>query len=56
MRAGDIYPNEQWGYGILNIKGVFDALRENLLGGVEKTRGYNEYRVGGLFIRRPKDI
>ncbi|MGG7214317.1 S8 family serine peptidase [Clostridium nigeriense] len=56
MRAGDIYPNEQWGYGILNIKGVFDALRENLLGGVEKTRGYDEYSVGGLFIRRPKDL
>lgn len=34
MRVGDIYPNEQWGYGSLDIKGVFDAIRENLMGGV----------------------
>lgn len=38
MRVGDIYPNEQWGYGALNMKGVFDSIRENLIGGVEKTR------------------
>lgn len=38
MRVGDIYPNEQWGYGSLDIKGVFDAIRENLTGGVNNTR------------------
>ena len=56
MRVGDIYPNEQWGYGTLNMKGVFDAIRENLSGGVGKTRNYEEYSVGKLFIRRPNDL
>ena len=41
MRIGDIYPNEQWGYGTLDIKGVFDAIRENLTGGVSNTREIN---------------
>ena len=54
MRAGDKYPNEEWGYGILNIKKVFDAIRENLTGGVDATRYYEEYTVGGLFIRKPR--
>lgn len=38
MRVGDIYPNEQWGYGALDIKGVFDSIRENLMGGISNTR------------------
>ena len=42
MRVGDIYPNEQWGYGALDIKGVFDAIRENLTGGVSDTRINND--------------
>ncbi|EGT3616085.1 peptidase S8 [Clostridium perfringens] len=25
-RAGDIYPNRQWGYGILDIQGIFNSL------------------------------
>ena len=56
MRMGDRYPNEEWGYGTLNIKGVFDSLRENLSGGVDSTRGDQEYNVGELFIRKPKDM
>lgn len=56
MRVGETYPNEQWGYGALNIKGVFDAIRENLSGGVGKTRGYQEYNIGKLFIRIPSDL
>ncbi|MDO5517538.1 MAG: S8 family peptidase [Clostridium sp.] len=27
MRQGDIYPNIDWGYGILDIKNIFDAFR-----------------------------
>lgn len=27
MRQGDIYPNIEWGYGILDIKNIFDAFR-----------------------------
>ncbi|MEQ8156256.1 MAG: S8 family serine peptidase, partial [Clostridiaceae bacterium] len=26
-RPGDIYPNEYWGYGMLDLKGVFDNIR-----------------------------
>lgn len=54
MRVGDKYPNEQWGYGALNMKGVFDSIRENLSGGVESTRDDEEYNVGKLFIRKPE--
>lgn len=54
MRVGEKYPNEQWGYGALNMKGVFDSIRENLSGGVESTRDDEEYKVGKLFIRKPK--
>lgn len=55
-RVGDIYPNEEWGYGTLSMQGIFDAIRGNLIGGVGQTRGednYNEYNVGNLFIRNP---
>lgn len=32
MRQGDIYPNIDWGYGILDMKNIFDAFRnENTL-------------------------
>lgn len=60
MRPGDLYPNEQWGYGILNMKGIFDAIRGNLVGGIGSTRGidnndkYEEYNIGKLFIRIPR--
>ncbi|MBB6622908.1 S8 family peptidase [Clostridium gasigenes] len=60
-RPGDVYPNPQWGYGMLNLKGVFDNVR----GG--KNNKYtdddrmiespmNEYYVGNLFIRLPEDF
>ena len=45
-RAGDEYPNREWGYGIINIDGI-----------LQKIRG--DYRIGkynnDLFIRAPKD-
>lgn len=56
MRVGDIYPNEQWGYGAIDMKGVFDSIRENLTGGVSQTRGNEEYKVGNLFVSKPTDI
>lgn len=37
-RPGDNYPNKQWGYGMVNMEGIFDAIR-------------GEYRIGNLFIR-----
>ena len=30
-RKGDIYPNEEWGYGTINMIKVFDSLRANTL-------------------------
>lgn len=30
-RKGDIYPNEEWGYGTINMIKVFDSLRANML-------------------------
>lgn len=56
MRVGDIYPNEQWGYGAIDMKGVFDSIRENLTGGVSQTRDNEEYSVGNLFVSKPTDI
>lgn len=57
-RRGDIYPNKEWGYGIFSLKGVFDAIRDVY---AEKERGmnyskYDEYEIGKLYIRKPKDI
>lgn len=56
-RPGDIYPNEQWGYGMLNMEGVFVSLKGS--GGptmdVESYRSLwrEGYYVGDLFIRNP---
>ncbi|SHE40321.1 subtilisin like protease [Clostridium fallax] len=52
-RAGDVYPNPQWGYGMLNVKGVFDATRsedEN----IDELEEFENYYVGSMLIRRPK--
>ena len=42
-RKGDIYPNNVWGYGMLNLKGVFENIR-----GVENR--------DGLLVRMPNEI
>lgn len=51
-RLGDTYPNREWGYGMLNLKGVFDNIRfldsEN-----RKRKDRDGYYVGSLFIRLP---
>lgn len=56
MRVGDIYPNEQWGYGTINMKGVFDAIRENLTGGVDQTRSNDDYEDNDFFVSKPEEI
>jgi subtilisin family serine protease len=63
-RPGDVYPNPQWGYGMLNMKGTFDNIR--LLGSedyeinsdsnTEELSDDKEYYIGSLFIRLPKSI
>ncbi|WP_459832792.1 S8 family serine peptidase [Clostridium carnis] len=55
MRAGDRYPNKEWGYGILDIKGVFDAIRGSLFRNKENSL-YDEFEFNGLFIRKPTDL
>ena len=54
-RLGDTYPNREWGYGMLNLKGVFDNIRfldsENRKRIKSKDR--DGYYVGSLFIRLP---
>lgn len=60
-RAGDIYPNREWGYGMFNLQGVFDTIREiyeekSRNGKVESDDNYEEYDVGNLFVRKPKEI
>ncbi|WP_072985270.1 S8 family peptidase [Clostridium cavendishii] len=60
-REGDIYPNRDFGYGILNMKGIFDNIRLKLSNFesnniVSKKRLLNEeeYYIDNLFIRIPK--
>ncbi|MBL4930344.1 S8 family peptidase [Clostridium paridis] len=45
---GDVFPNPEWGYGQLNMKGVFDALRI-----IDEDSG-DEYYIGNLFVRLPQ--
>ncbi len=59
-REGDIYPNPQWGYGAVDMKGVFNNIRlktNKLIGEqnifMKKQIDENEYYVGNLFIRLP---
>ena len=42
-RKGDIYPNNVWGYGMLNLTGVFENIR-----GLERSEG--------ILVRIPKEI
>lgn len=43
-RPGDIYPNEDWGYGILDLEGTFNAIR-NLQSNVPAIRDNSEGAV-----------
>jgi len=53
-RSGDVYPNPDWGYGTVNMKGVFDNIRSRLLR--EKATKTNKYQyyAGNLFVRLPE--
>ena len=51
-RPGDVYPNREWGYGMFDMQGVFDRIRETY--NPRSDEGYEEYRVNNLFIRIPK--
>ena len=51
-RPGDVYPNKEWGYGMFDMQGVFDRIRETY--NPRSDEDYEEYRVNNLFIRIPK--
>ena len=51
-RPGDVYPNKEWGYGMFDMQGVFDRIRETY--NPRSNEGYDEYTVNNLFIRIPK--
>ncbi|MGG7179122.1 S8 family serine peptidase [Clostridium paraputrificum] len=58
MRSGDTYPNPEWGYGTIDVTGIFNAMRGNYnvnsRGYEDKSEEkYEEYNVGRLFIRSP---
>ncbi len=57
-RSGDIYPNPQWGYGMLNLQGSFENLRSSSL-----IRSSNKFITPGenhlpfnFSIRIPKQL
>ena len=51
-RPGDVYPNKEWGYGMFDMQGVFDRIRETY--NPRSDEDYEEYKVNNLFIRMPK--
>ena len=51
-RPGDVNPNKEWGYGMFDMQGVFDRIRETY--SPRSDEDYEEYRVNNLFIRMPK--
>ena len=55
-RRGDIYPNKEWGYGTFSLQGVFDTIKDiyEEKDSSRKVEDYDEYKVGNLFIRKPK--
>lgn len=57
-RSGDIYPNPQWGYGILNLQGSFENLRSSPL--IRPYDGLNTQNENNLpsdfYIRMTKEL
>lgn len=67
MRSGDVYPNREWGYGMVDMTGILNAMRGNYNDNTksssyreesydDKFRSdcqYDEFNIGGLFIRKP---
>lgn len=51
-REGDIYPNREWGYGTIDMQGVFNNIRSRAY----RSNIYDEFNIGDLFIRKPIDF
>ena len=53
-RAGDIYPNNEWGYGMFNLENIINVIRDVYSPEFNDQNRYDEYNVGSLFVRKPK--
>lgn len=51
-RAGDIYPNRELGYGMINETGILNAIRGEFE--IRNRIRYKEYSIGDLFVRMIK--
>ena len=51
-RPGDVYPNKEWGYGMFDMQGVFNRIRETY--NPRSDEDYEESIVNNLFISIPK--
>lgn len=52
-REGETYPNREWGYGILSLRGIFESTRSRELELSKKMD--TEFYIDNLFIRRPNN-
>ena len=52
MREGDTYPNIDWGYGMLDIKNIFDAFRDEKK--LEKIRENIDQDENNIYIEFDK--
>lgn len=60
-RPGDIYPNTEWGYGMLNLQGVFENIRSILDTNLDTSDNdldryspkFLEYNIGNMLVRIP---
>ena len=55
-RAGDMYPNEEWGYGVIDMEGIFEFIRGGTREFKRQPINYDEYKVNELLIRKPKEL
>lgn len=55
-RTGDTYPNRDWGYGMFNLENVMNVIRDVYSPEFTNNTRYDEYNVGDLFVRKPKQI
>lgn len=51
-REGDIYPNREWGYGIIDMQGVFNNIRARSY----RDYSFDEFYIGDMFIRKANDF
>ncbi|WP_346898754.1 S8 family peptidase [Clostridium sp. UBA7503] len=57
-RSGDIYPNPQWGYGMLSLQGSFENLRSSpLIRHYDALNTQNKNKLpSDFYIRMPKEL